>query len=137
MRKNLGFYLIPDVSLINKWILWLIVIFVFKSLNSLAPIYRSDMLCPHNPLRMLGSGDLGLISVRRSRLDWAFAIVVPKLRNSLPVSIGVISLRLHESISFVYSISYVLLRVYLYLLIILFCTTLWSTLCCLLNVLYK
>ncbi len=70
-----------------------ILVFVFKALHGLAPTYLSDILQYHN--RSLRSGSLRLLSVCRSRLkhrgDRAFATVGPKLWNSLPVSIRMVS----------------------------------------------
>ncbi len=72
-----------------------IVVFVFKALRGLAPAYLSDLLRYHNPSRGLRSGNLGVLSVRRSRLkhrgDCAFTIAGPKLWNSLPVPIRMVS----------------------------------------------
>lgn len=72
-----------------------ILVFVYKSLHGLAPGYLSVLVLPHNPTRSLRSGDLGLLSVCRTRLkhrgDRAFARVGPKLWNSLPLSIRMVS----------------------------------------------
>ncbi len=72
-----------------------ILVFVFKALHGLAPIYLSDLLHCHNPPRALRSGNLGVLSVRRSRLkhrgDRAFAKAGLKLWNSLLVSIWMVS----------------------------------------------
>ncbi len=68
---------------------------VFKALHGLAPAYLSDLLRCHNPSRALRSGNLGVLAVRRSRLKHrgvrAFAIAGPKLWNSLPGSIRMVS----------------------------------------------
>ncbi len=68
-----------------------ILLFVFKSINNLAPSYLSDLLYPYNPTRILRSGDQRLLSVPRSRLkyrgDRAFAVAGPRLWNSLPAYI--------------------------------------------------
>ncbi len=68
-----------------------ILLFVFKSINNLAPSYLSDLLYPYNPTRNLRSGDQRLLSVPRSRLkyrgDRAFAVAGPRLWNSLPAYI--------------------------------------------------
>ncbi len=68
-----------------------ILVFVYKSLHGLAPGYLSVLVLPHNPTQSLRSGDLGLLSVCRTKLkhrgDRAFARVGPKLWNSLPLSI--------------------------------------------------
>ncbi len=68
-----------------------ILLYVFKSINNLAPSYLSDLLYPYNPTRNLRSGDQRLLSVPRSRLkyrgDRAFAVAGPRLWNSLPAYI--------------------------------------------------
>ncbi len=68
-----------------------ILLYVFKSINNLAPSYLSDQLHPYNPTRNLRSGDQRLLSVPRSRLkhrgDRAFAVAGPRLWNSLPAYI--------------------------------------------------
>ncbi len=55
-----------------------ILLYVFKSINNLAPSYLSDQLYPYNPTQSLRSGDQRLLSVHRSRLkhrgDRAFAV---------------------------------------------------------------
>ncbi len=60
-----------------------ILLFVFKSINNLAPSYLSDLLYAYNPTRNLRSGDQRLLSVLRSRLkyrgDRAFAVAGPSL----------------------------------------------------------
>ncbi len=45
-----------------------ILLYVFKSINNLAPSYLSDQLYPYNPTRSVRSGDQRLLSVPRSRL---------------------------------------------------------------------
>ncbi len=71
-----------------------ILLYVFKSINNLAPSYLSDQLYPYNPTRRidLRSGDQRLLSVPRSRLklrgDRVFAVTGPRLWNSLPAYIG-------------------------------------------------
>ncbi len=91
---------LKEVTPILKSLHWLpvhhriefkILLFVFKSLNNLAPSYLSDLLYPYNPTRNLRSGDQRLLSVPRSRLkyrgDRAFAVAGPRLWNSLPAYI--------------------------------------------------
>ncbi len=72
-----------------------ILVLVFKALHGLAPAYLFDLLRCHNPSRTLRSSNLGVLSVRRSRLihrgDRAFAIAGPKLWNSLPGSVRMVS----------------------------------------------
>ncbi len=71
------------------------LVFVFKALHGLAPANLSDLLRCHNLSRALRSGNLGVLAVRRSRFkhcgDRAFAIAGPKLWNSLPGSIRMVS----------------------------------------------
>ncbi len=66
-----------------------ILLFVFKSINNLAPSYLSDLLYPYNPTGNLRSGDQRLVSVPRSRLkyrrDRAFAVAGPRSAQSLTV----------------------------------------------------
>lgn len=66
-----------------------ILLFVFKSLNGLAPPYLTELLCPHAPARCLRSADQLLLEVPRSkrklRGDRAFSIAAPKLWNGLPL----------------------------------------------------
>ncbi len=68
-----------------------ILLYVFKSINNLAPSYLSDQLYPYNPSRNLRSGDQRLLSVPRSRIkhrvDRAFVVAGPRLWNSLPAYI--------------------------------------------------
>ncbi len=68
-----------------------ILLFVYKALNNLAPMYLSDLLTTYKPARSLRSQDGHLLRIPRSRLqrrsDRAFAITGPKLWNSLPFSV--------------------------------------------------
>lgn len=67
------------------------ILFVFKSLNGLAPPYLSELLHPYSPARSLRSADQLLLSVpktkRKLRGDRAFAVAAPKLWNALPLHI--------------------------------------------------
>ncbi len=56
-----------------------ILLFVFKSLNGLAPQYISDLLHVYTPSRSL--------SLQISCCDCAFSVVAPKLWNQLPLHI--------------------------------------------------
>ncbi len=82
------------VTPILKSLHWLpvhlrILLYVFKSINNLAPSDLSDQLYPYNPTQNLRSGDQRLVP--RSRLkhrgDRAFAVAGPRLWNSLPAYI--------------------------------------------------
>ncbi len=68
-----------------------ILLFVFKSLNGLAPPYLSELLHPYAPARCLRSADQLLLEVPRSkrklRGDKAFSVAAPKLWNGLPLHI--------------------------------------------------
>ncbi len=65
-----------------------ILLFVFKSLHNLAPLYLTELLHPHTLSRSLRSTNSDLLRVPRTRLktrgDRAFSVVCPKLWNSLP-----------------------------------------------------
>ena len=68
-----------------------ILLFVFKSLNGLAPDYLSDLIRVHQPSRALRSGSQMVLEVPRSSLktkgDRAFSVAAPKLWNALPVNV--------------------------------------------------
>ena len=68
-----------------------ILLFVFKSLNGLAPSYVSDLLKSYAPSRSLRSADQLLLAVPKTRLktrgDRAFSVLAPKLWNQLPLQI--------------------------------------------------
>ncbi len=68
-----------------------ILLFVFKSLNGMAPSYLSELLHPYAPARSLRSADLLLLEVPRSkrklRGDRAFSVAAPRLWNELPIHI--------------------------------------------------
>lgn len=68
-----------------------ILLFVFKSLNGLAPEYLSALIKLHQPSRALRSADQMLLDVPRSLLksrgDRAFSVVAPTLWNTLPQSV--------------------------------------------------
>lgn len=68
-----------------------ILLFTFKGLNGLAPLYISELLHPYRPTRSLRSADKLLLSVpktkRKLKGDRAFAVAAPKLWNELPLFI--------------------------------------------------
>jgi len=68
-----------------------ILLFTFKALNGLAPIYLSELLHPYTPSRSLRSADQLLLTVPKARLklrgDRAFSVAAPKLWNALPLDI--------------------------------------------------
>ncbi len=68
-----------------------LLVFVFKSLNGLAPTYIDALVKCHTSARSLRSSDQQLLTIPRARLklkgDRAFSVAAPKLWNLLPVSI--------------------------------------------------
>uniref|UniRef100_A0A3Q3JTY3 Reverse transcriptase domain-containing protein n=1 Tax=Monopterus albus TaxID=43700 RepID=A0A3Q3JTY3_MONAL len=68
-----------------------ILLFVYKSLNGLAPSYLVELLHPYNPSRCLRSADQLLLEAprarRKTRGDRAFAVIGPNLWNALPLYI--------------------------------------------------
>jgi len=72
-----------------------LLIFVYKSMNSLAPPYLSALLTEHLPSRSLRSSNQRLLSIPKSKLksrgDRAFSVVGPRLWNDLPTSIRMAS----------------------------------------------
>ncbi len=68
-----------------------LLVFVFKSLNGLAPTYLDALVKHHTSARSLRSSDQQLLTIPRARLklkgDRAFSVAAPKLWNLLPVSI--------------------------------------------------
>ncbi len=68
-----------------------IIFLVFKSLNSLAPPYLSDLLSEHRPIVSLRSSNQRLLRILKSKLksrgDRAFSVAAPRLWNALPSSI--------------------------------------------------
>lgn len=69
-----------------------VLLFVFKSINGLAPLYLSDLLSIRTPLRALRSSEhVSLVFPRTNYKKWgdcSFAIYGPRLWNSLPRSYG-------------------------------------------------
>ncbi|CAJ1068890.1 uncharacterized protein LOC121950173%2C partial [Xyrichtys novacula] len=68
-----------------------ILLFVFKSLNGLAPSYLSELLHPYTSAQCLRSADQLLLEVPRSKLrlkgDGSFSVAAPKLWNELLLQI--------------------------------------------------
>lgn len=68
-----------------------LLLLVYKSLHGLAPDYLSDLLTEYQTGRTLRSTTQGLFKIPRTRLsqkgDRAFAVVAPRLWNSLPLYI--------------------------------------------------
>ena len=74
---------------VEQRITFKILLFVFKSLNGLAPFYLSDLISTYIPSRSLRSASLSLLHVPRSNQktygDRAFAVAAPRLWNALPI----------------------------------------------------
>ncbi|XP_051939816.1 uncharacterized protein LOC127612987 [Hippocampus zosterae] len=72
-------------------VIFKILLFVFKSLNNLAPPYLSELIRPYTPARRLRSVDQSLLEVPRTKLrlrgDRAFSVPSPSLWNDLPLNI--------------------------------------------------
>ncbi len=91
-----------------------ILLFVYKSLHNLAPMYLSELLHPYTPSRCLRSSDQNLLIVPQSRLkrrgDRAFSVVGPRLWNSLPLEIRLApSLSTFKSLlkTYLFSLAYI------------------------------
>ena len=84
-RYFLSFHWLP----VKQRITFKILLFVFKSLNGLAPFYLSDLISTYVPSRGLRSASLSLLHVPRSNQktygDRAFAVAAPRLWNALPI----------------------------------------------------
>lgn len=72
-----------------------ILMFVFKALHGLAPVYLTELLTVREPGRALRSSNQLLLEVPRSKYkhwgDQAFSIAAPRLWNKLPVEMRLIS----------------------------------------------
>lgn len=79
-----------------------ILLFVFKSLKGLAPLYISDLLIKYAPPRALRSNDQLLLTIPPSRLksrgDRAFADIGPKLWNKLPLRVRLAPMPIFKSL---------------------------------------
>ena len=68
-----------------------ILLFVFKALHGLAPVYITSLLKPHAPSRSLRSANQSLLVVPKTRLksrgDQAFSVAAPRLWNELPLHV--------------------------------------------------
>ena len=76
---------------VDQRIVFKILLFTYKALNGLAPVYLSDVLNDYTPVRDLRSSSQNLLLVPMSNLksygDRAFSICAPKLWNFLPIHI--------------------------------------------------
>ncbi len=65
-----------------------ILTLIYRTLHGQAPACVAELLYPYSSTRSLRSNMLNLLSVSRTRLktrcDWAFEAVAPKLWNALP-----------------------------------------------------
>ena len=72
-------------------IIFKILLFTFKALNSLCLSYISDLLETYKPTRSLRSSSRNLLVIPRSQLkshgDRAFSVSAPKLWNDIPETI--------------------------------------------------
>jgi len=72
----------------------------FKSLNNLAPVYLTELLCTYNPSRTLRSSSMGLLQEKNAKTkkagERAYSIAAPKLWNRLPQELR----SLNELVSF-------------------------------------
>ncbi len=111
-----------------------ILLFVFKSLNGLAPPHLSELLHPCAPARCLSSADQLLLEVPRSKRklggDRAFSVAAPKLWNDLPLhirqapslSVFKTSLKTHfNSLAFVPAWDFALVLIVSLFLLFVFC----------------
>ena len=81
--------ILDTVNIIQNNMDFKILLFVFKSLNGLAPFYLSDLISTYVPSRSLRSASLSLLHVPGSNQktygDRAFAVAAPRLWNALPI----------------------------------------------------
>ncbi len=79
-------YITPVLRSLHK-----VIFLVFKSLNSLAPPYLSDLLSEHRPIVSLRSSNQRLLRIPKSKLksrgDRASSVAAPRLWDALPSSI--------------------------------------------------
>ena len=72
-----------------------LIMLVFKALNSLAPLYLSELLTIRDPGRALRSTNQLVLEVPRSKYkhwgDQAFSVAAPRLWNKLPTVMRLIS----------------------------------------------
>lgn len=71
-----------------------ILVFVFKSLNQLAPTYLCELIKPYEPSRNLHSSSSSNLSIRIPKTNFgarAFSIAGPTLWNNLPRDLKLLS----------------------------------------------
>ena len=69
-------------------IIYKMLLFVYKSLNGLAPAYLSELVKPSIPTRSLRSGNKNLLIEPKSNRSWgdrSFYCAAPRLWNALPL----------------------------------------------------
>lgn len=64
-----------------------ILLLTYKVVNGQAPDYLSDLVQLYTPSRALRSSDHLLLTLHKSRMVHAFAVVAPKMWNNLPLHI--------------------------------------------------
>ncbi len=74
---------------VDKRIKFKIILFTYKCLHGMAPVYLSDLLTYHQSKRSLrSSDDTTLLTIQKSRLATygyrAFVVIAPRLWNKLP-----------------------------------------------------
>ena len=73
---------------VDRWIVYKIVLLVFKAFHGLAPTYLQDLVQVYEPARALRSSDQNLLQPKSAKLksygDKAFSVCGPKLWNMLP-----------------------------------------------------
>lgn len=73
---------------------WRLLLLTYKGLCGLSPEYISELLVLYTPARPLRSSERGLLVVSHSRLgrreDCWFAVLGPRLRNSVSLGIKVV-----------------------------------------------
>ena len=77
---------------VDKRIKFKIILFTYKCLHGMAPVYLSDLLTYHQSKRSLrSSDDTTLLTIQKSRLATygyrAFVVIAPRLWNNLPRNI--------------------------------------------------
>ena len=76
---------------VDQTIVVKILLFTYKALNGVAPVYLGDLLNHYTPVRDLRSSSQNLLLVPMSNLksygDRAFSVCAPNLWNFLPIHI--------------------------------------------------
>ena len=79
---------------VQQCIQFKILVFVFKSLNQLAPTYLCELIKPYEPSRNLHSSSSSNLSIRIPKTNFgarAFSIAGPTLWNNLPRDLKLLS----------------------------------------------